>query len=166
MRATTLRIDSRLVHGQVIEAWLPALAVDSIVVVDEDSAGNQLARAAMRLATPPEVSLTILGLGEAGADLLGNEHRVLLLVPSIEAAVRLVDRLHPGTEDLLVNVGVVHHSPGRRPITPGIHLSRSDLDMLSSLTDRGFVVEVRGLPSHSPMAVADARARYEKSSDI
>ncbi|MFL5446580.1 MAG: PTS sugar transporter subunit IIB, partial [Myxococcales bacterium] len=45
-----VRVDNRLVHGQVLEAWVPALSVQAILVADDEVAGNALARAAMGLA--------------------------------------------------------------------------------------------------------------------
>ena len=42
-----VRIDNRLVHGQVLEAWVPALSAQGILVADDEVAANPLARAAM-----------------------------------------------------------------------------------------------------------------------
>lgn len=165
MSTATLRIDSRLVHGQVIEAWLPALNADSIIVVDEKTAANRLAQAAMRLAIPPDTSLAILGPEEAGAGILEDARRVLILVASVKAAVYLVDKLRPGPSNLLVNVGVMHDSPGRYPIATGLHLSEGEIEMLSGLSSRGLTVEIRGLPTHRALAVEDARARYLKATE-
>ncbi|TMA30360.1 MAG: PTS sugar transporter subunit IIB, partial [Deltaproteobacteria bacterium] len=44
-----VRVDNRLVHGQVLEAWLPALDAQGILVADDEAAGNMLARSAMAL---------------------------------------------------------------------------------------------------------------------
>ena len=42
-----VRVDNRLVHGQVLEAWLPALDAHGILVADDEAAGNVLAVAMM-----------------------------------------------------------------------------------------------------------------------
>ncbi len=54
-----VRIDSRLIHGQVVEAWLPALKVARVVVADDEAAESPLMRAAMGLAVPPGVEVDI-----------------------------------------------------------------------------------------------------------
>jgi PTS system mannose-specific IIB component len=36
------RVDNRLVHGQVLEAWVPALDVEAILVVDPELGGDRL----------------------------------------------------------------------------------------------------------------------------
>src|SRR5262249_57994578 len=60
-----LRVDNRLVHGQVLEAWLPALDAQGILVADDEAAGNVLARSAMALAIPPGISFEGLRLPAA-----------------------------------------------------------------------------------------------------
>src|SRR5207253_2194828 len=89
-----VRVDNRLVHGQVLEAWLPALGAHGILVADDEAAGNVLARSAMALAIPPKVSFQVLRV-DAAADLLrpGGTGvpgvRTLLLVRDVRDASAL-----------------------------------------------------------------------------
>ena len=55
-----LRVDNRLVHGQVLEAWVPRLGARRIVVVDDEAAANPLALAAVTLAVPGELAAEVL----------------------------------------------------------------------------------------------------------
>src|SRR5439155_1215011 len=64
-----VRVDNRLVHGQVLEAWLPALDATAILVADDEAAGNVLARSAMTLAIPPGVKFEVVRL-QAAAEML------------------------------------------------------------------------------------------------
>ena len=64
-----IRVDNRLVHGQVLEAWLPALDAHGVLVADDEAAGNVLARSAMALAIPPKVQFQVLRVS-AAAELL------------------------------------------------------------------------------------------------
>ena len=48
-----LRIDNRLVHGQILVAWVPFLHVRRVVVADDEAASTPLAMAAMSLCLPP-----------------------------------------------------------------------------------------------------------------
>ena len=56
------RIDNRLIHGQVVEAWLPHLHIERIVVADDEAAGDPLTSAAMQLAFSPQYLFTLLHL--------------------------------------------------------------------------------------------------------
>ena len=54
-----IRIDSRLIHGQVIETWLPHLKIQRIVVADDLAFSDPLVRTAMGLAVPSEVEVLL-----------------------------------------------------------------------------------------------------------
>ena len=91
-----VRVDNRLVHGQVLEAWLPALDAQGILVADDEAAGNMLARSAMALAIPPGVKFEVLRV-QAAADALkpGGKgpaaQRTLVLLRDVRDAEALHD---------------------------------------------------------------------------
>jgi len=55
-----VRVDNRLLHGQILEAWVPRLKVDRIVVADDEAAASPLAQAAMVLCLPPTLPVEVL----------------------------------------------------------------------------------------------------------
>ena len=57
---TLVRVDNRLIHGQVVEAWLPHLKVQRVVVADDEAASSPLIRAAMALAG---IEMALAGVG-------------------------------------------------------------------------------------------------------
>lgn len=164
MSIATVRVDSRLVHGQVVETWLPALEVSSVVVVDGEAAHSTLSQAAMRMALPPQIDLKVVADGDVDwAALAEGPGHVLVLVRSVQAAVEIDGALDLAAHHIPLNVGVVQHTPGRRPITAGIHLSGDEVDALDELAARGVEIEVRSLPNQPPLGAEDVRARYVKA---
>jgi mannose/fructose/N-acetylgalactosamine-specific phosphotransferase system component IIB len=67
MPITLYRIDDRLVHGQVVEAWVPHLKAGEIAVISDDLSRDLMRQAIMRFAAPEGVTLRILPLAEAPA---------------------------------------------------------------------------------------------------
>ena len=67
-----VRIDNRLVHGQVIETWLPHTRAQMIVVVNDELAGNMLRQEIMSLAIPDGVEIVFLPVGKVTAFLTGS----------------------------------------------------------------------------------------------
>src|SRR6266516_4057738 len=59
-----LRVDNRLLHGQILEAWVPRLKIGRIVVADDEAAASRLARAAMTLCLPPELAADVVPVGQ------------------------------------------------------------------------------------------------------
>jgi mannose/fructose/N-acetylgalactosamine-specific phosphotransferase system component IIB len=157
-----VRVDNRLVHGQVLEAWLPALEAQGILVADDEAAGNVLARSAMALAIPPRVKFEVLRLRDA-AELLRpsgrgpSSPRTLVLLRDVRDAAALRDA---GVEIPHLNLGNVHFGAGRKQVAPSIFLDANELDTLGRLTARGTHVEARAVPSEAPVALETLRARY------
>ncbi|HEY2028090.1 MAG TPA: PTS sugar transporter subunit IIB [Myxococcales bacterium] len=157
-----LRIDNRLVHGQVLEAWVPALEAQGILVADDEAAGNVLARSAMALAIPPRVKFEVLRLKDA-AELLRpsgkgpSSPRTLVLLRDVRDAAALRDA---GVEVPHLNLGNVHFAAGRKQVAPSIFLDASELETLGRLAARGTQVEARAVPSEAPVPLEALRARY------
>jgi len=158
-----VRVDNRLVHGQVLEAWLPALDAHAILVSDDEAAGNTLARSAMSLAIPPGVSFQVLR-ATAAAELLrpglkGLAARTVLLLRDVRDAVTLRGF---GVPLPTLNLGNVHFRTGRRQVSPSIFLDREELAALEGLERAGTHVEARAVPSEAPLALKDLQRRFDR----
>jgi PTS system mannose-specific IIB component len=157
-----VRVDNRLLHGQILETWIPRLGIDEVVVADDEAASSDLAQAAMCLCVPPDLPIRVVGVaGVPWAELARGTHKVLVLlrdVAALAAAVRggLTPDLAPR-----VNLGNVHFGPGRRPVTPSVFLAGPELDTLRALARTGFQLEARAIPSEAPTGLADIERRYE-----
>ena len=44
---TLVRVDNRLLHGQILEAWVPRLEIEKVTVADDAAAASPLALAAL-----------------------------------------------------------------------------------------------------------------------
>ncbi|HYR20560.1 MAG TPA: PTS sugar transporter subunit IIB [Myxococcales bacterium] len=157
-----IRVDNRLVHGQVLEAWLPALDAHGVLVADDEAAGNVLARSAMALAIPPKVQFQVLKVS-AAADLLrpGGKGvpgvRTLLLVRDVRDAIALGES---GVPIPRLNLGNVHFANGRRQVAPSVYLDAGEMDALSRLSSLGTEVEARAVPNEHPIALSSLKARF------
>jgi len=155
-----VRVDNRLIHGQVVEAWLPHLKVARVVVADDEAAHSPLIRAAMGLAVQPQVEVEIRPLQEVDfAAVSGDGVRTLLLLRNIQDVVVAGGR---GLRVQTLNLGNVHFEAGRRQVSPSVFLSRADLDRLKMLAAAGAEVEARAVPSDRPVTLADISERFGK----
>lgn len=156
-----VRVDNRLLHGQVLETWLPILPARSVVVADDDAARSPLARAAMTLALPPEVPAAVLPLAEVRwADLAASPERVLVLVREVADLEKAAAAGLTPERARTLNVGNVHYASGRRPITPSVYLSGDEVEALRRLAGRGFAVEARAVPGEPPLGLPEIERRW------
>jgi N-acetylgalactosamine PTS system EIIB component len=159
-----LRVDNRLVHGQILEAWLPRLAAARVLVADDQAAASELARSAMTLPLPDDLPAEVRRVEEVdwAAVAAAPEPTLVLFreIADLRRATRsgLTARLAPR-----VNLGNVHHAPGRRPVTASVFLREEELRDLRDLAAEGFAVEARAVPSDSPTDVEEMGRRLQRA---
>jgi mannose/fructose/N-acetylgalactosamine-specific phosphotransferase system component IIB len=145
---TLSRVDSRLIHGQVIEAWLPYLRVERVVVADDVAAHDELARAAYEMAVPPEVEVVLAAVDKLDFLALAQDSvRTLVLFRDVRSAVFARER---GLPDGTLNLGNVHSGPGRVAVSRSVFLDDADKLALQHLADGGMSVQVQAVPGESP----------------
>lgn len=139
------RVDSRLIHGQVIEAWLPHLRVARVVVADDEAARDPMAKFAYGMAVPPDVEVVLGSVDKLDFSSLARD-RVATLVLFRDVKSAVAARAH-GLPDGTLNLGNVHSGPGRAPVSRSVFLDESDKQALESLERGGMHVSVQAVPS-------------------
>ncbi|MDP3544048.1 MAG: PTS sugar transporter subunit IIB [Elusimicrobiota bacterium] len=146
MGIALLRVDDRLIHGQVVEGWVPFLKVDLVVVVSDAAAADEIQTALMKMALPPSVGLLVLPVGEAAASLRSPQlarRSSLVLVPGPAEALALVEK---GVAVDRINVGGLHYTVGKVQLGRALFLDEKDRLALRALAAKGVRLEGRALP--------------------
>ena len=145
------RVDSRLVHGQVIEAWLPHTKAERILVVDDAAANDSIARAAMGLALPDNVKLEVERVGEVDFAALSQDPvRTLVLFRDVASLLAARAR---GFFPASVNLGNVHAGPGRSAVSRSVFLSPDEVALLQEIKRAGAVVAAQAIHQDAPVSV-------------
>jgi len=155
MPVVLYRIDERLIHGQVVMGWGPELRPEHYVVADDELAASEWEQDLYRLGLPEAATAEFLSVADAEAriEALESDSRVtIVLTRTISAMAGLAaGGALRGRE---VNVGGVHHAPGRTERLPYVFLSTEDEVSLKSLEDSGVVVSARDLPGSRVVGLA------------
>jgi mannose/fructose/N-acetylgalactosamine-specific phosphotransferase system component IIB len=157
---TLVRVDNRLIHGQVVEAWLPHLKVARVVVADDEAANSVLIRAAMGLAVQSSVEVQIETLNAVNYGALSLDAKKTLLI--VREVSGLLDARKRGLTLPHVNLGNVHFATGRRQVSPSVFLSPDELNQLKILAEQGVEVEARGVPMDRAIGLDELSERFEK----
>jgi mannose/fructose/N-acetylgalactosamine-specific phosphotransferase system component IIB len=163
MTIVLARVDNRLLHGQILAAWVPTLDADSILILDDEAFGNILARSAMELAVPPDVQFEVSPVSQATAalDRLKGAQRTVVLLRDVADASRALDA---GLSLTRLNIGNVHFATGRAAVSQAVHLSPSEIAVLQAIEGRGVTVELKTLPRDTPVPLAELKHRVEAGS--
>jgi PTS system mannose-specific IIB component len=156
-----VRVDNRLIHGQVVEAWLPYLKVSRVVVADDEAASSPLIRAAMALAVQSAIEVQILPLAQVDFAALSRDTvRTLVLLRDV-AAVPFAKAHGLALEHL--NLGNVHFGTGRRQVSPSVFLAEAELQALQGLAREGVKVDAQAVPAEKPVELLDLTERWAKA---
>ncbi len=139
-----LRIDDRLIHGQVVVGWAPVLGIQRLVVVNDEVAANPMRRTLMEIAVPGHLKVSFHKVMEAAqaCGKPGGEKALLLFSrPADVWAFR-----EAGGPVERVNIGGLHFSEGRRQVGPIVCVPEEDVAVFRRMKSAGIELEVRAVP--------------------
>jgi PTS system mannose-specific IIB component/fructoselysine and glucoselysine-specific PTS system IIB component len=148
------RIDDRLIHGQVVVGWGQTLGIDFIVLVDDEVAASEWEQDLYRMAVPPEIEVVFAGTDAAGGRLsewTARPDRGMLLTGDIATMARLFAA--DGGAVHRINVGGLHHRPGRVQRLPYVFLTDDEAAQLRDLAAAGADVTAQDVPTTAPVSV-------------
>jgi PTS system mannose-specific IIB component/fructoselysine and glucoselysine-specific PTS system IIB component len=148
------RVDDRLVHGQVVIGWGRPLGVEFIALVDEGVSASPWEQDLYRMAVPPEIEIRFATVAEASGQLSAweaSDRRGLLLTGDVDTMAAL-HRADPAVVHR-INLGGIHHRPGRRERLPYLYLTDEELRSLVALEAAGADITAQDLPTTAPVAL-------------
>jgi mannose/fructose/N-acetylgalactosamine-specific phosphotransferase system component IIB len=152
MPIVLLRVDERLIHGQVVVGWGEHIHMDRIAVVDDEISASPWEQELYCLGVPPSVDAQFATVDEARQQLprwREDPHRMTVLLRDCQTLERLADG---GTlKGMEVNLGGLHFAPGRERVLPYLFLSKADRESLKHVAEEGASVTARDLPASRPV---------------
>jgi PTS system mannose-specific IIB component/fructoselysine and glucoselysine-specific PTS system IIB component len=142
-----VRVDDRLIHGQVVVGWGHALGAKQLVLVDDEVSTNQWERDIHRVGVPPDMAIEFLSVEQAAQRVPqweASSSRTIVVLGEIAAAVRLCE-LAPQIKR--VNLGGIHQAPGRRQRLPYVFMTDNEAGALASLVARGVEITAQDVPT-------------------
>lgn len=144
-----LRIDDRLLHGQVAFAWTKSLGVDAIVVANDEVVEDQLIKMSIKMAAPPEVKLAIRSIDNT-VKLLEHpktqDMSIFVVVKNSKDALRLAEKTKLIQS---INIGGIKKEEGKQMLTRAVFVNDEDIQRFNKLTEMGIEVEIRQVPTES-----------------
>ncbi|MCI1987304.1 MAG: PTS sugar transporter subunit IIB [Lactobacillus sp.] len=162
MDITLCRVDSRLIHGQVVTKWVNQANANRIIVVSEELEQDEFMRSVYLMAAPPAVKVDCWGVPSLVAQKKAgglDDGRILLILPDLKTLKSLVDSgLYTGE----VQIGGLGGGPSRKVVFQNITLDDADVDILRGLEEKGMKIYFQTIPEDSPQALDKIIDKYEK----
>ncbi len=144
------RVDNRLVHGQIIEAWLPYTHAKHLVIANDSLTADHLRQQIIGLAIPTGVQIYFLKILELPSFLQKFAHEKILVI--LENCSDLEHALKQNMPTPRINIGNLHFAEGKKQLLPHVALNQQELEILKEISKK-FIVDFRALPTEKPRGI-------------
>ena len=156
-----VRVDDRLVHGQVVTQWVSHSKVNRIYIVDDASANDEFMKKMLMSLAPAGTSVRVVTVQSA----IENMYRVIeddkisamILVKTPEPILKMVQG---GVKLEYVTLGGMGAGPGRRKISKNISLTEEEKKMIEDIEALGVEVVCHTVPYESAIPVQEALKKF------
>lgn len=142
-----VRIDERLIHGQVAGIWSTSLDTQRIIVINDEAANDPLQKSSLRMAAPASMRLSVLQVEKAAENInagkYGNQ-RIFLLFKNPKDVLRF---LEAGGVLPNLNVGNMSYKEGAREVTKSIQVLPEEEKIFEAIADKGIVITAQLVPN-------------------
>ncbi len=156
-----IRIDSRLIHGQVITKWVKVAHANRIIIVDDALANDEFMSDVYTMAAPKGVSVEILSIEKALEEWEKNklgDGTILLLFKDVATCYELFKRGFPMEQ---VQIGGLASAPGRVTVLRAVSFDKQDVEQLKEMEEKGVKVVLHIIPEESKVEFKEAIKKFK-----
>lgn len=155
---TLIRVDDRLLHGQIVCAWVPFVRANALIVASDEAAGDSIVREIMASCGYKGLSVAVESIEDvvrhisSGGD---GDSRTILVVGELKDAMRIYEA---GMKFETLNIGNIHHGEnGGRMLSPSVIINSEDEAIIERFEKMGVRIDIRDVPTG--VAVVYSRGR-------
>lgn len=159
-----LRVDDRLIHGQVAFSWVAATRVNTIVVANDRYATNPMLKMTLSVGKPAGIKMEVIQLSQA-LDYLHDPNKklekVMMIAENIEDACILCE----GAECIQdVCLGGVRDAAGKKLVHSQVFLSSSETELIEKMLNLGKHVFAQDVPANKAVEGSDLIKKFKGDS--
>lgn len=159
---TQIRVDDRLIHGQVAVVWTKELNAPLLVVANDEAAKNEVMQMTLKMAVPNGMKLLIRSVDDAiniFNDPRGADKRIFVIVNSVSDANKIAQNVENIETVNVANAGRFDKSDPstKKMIFPSVQLNPNELAAAKELAKLNRVnIYNQVLPSNPQLSLKDA----------
>lgn len=151
MSLVLLRIDDRLIHGQIVTTWMKEVKSNVIIIANNALSKDEFTKKMITLAAPPHTKVIVNDLKQTVEEMQNGKYdnyRVLILVKTVEDVVVLYEN---GLEFNELNVGGMGAKANTKVIYRNISATDRQMQLLEDLKKKNVKIEFKIVPSEKGM---------------
>lgn len=152
-----VRVDYRMVHGQIVAKWIKFRPVDRLILADDSLVDDPFMGDIYRMAVPDREA-DIVKLGDVQTAIDRKNDTVLLIFKDVASAYTVYKN---GLQLPELNVGAVQNSAQRKAVVQGVALSVEEYEKLSEMKAEGVNVFLQPIPENDPVSLGSIEKKLK-----
>lgn len=146
------RVDDRLIHGQVMTAWLQYTGGNHIIIVDDSTASDEFTKEIMAMAVPEGIGLDVFSKTEAvdGINKLDESKKIIILTKTPEVFLYLIES---GVEIKKIIIGGMGSNKHRKKLYKNISTTEDEKEDIKKLVAKGIDVQIQVVPDEKAVGL-------------
>lgn len=161
MAIELVRIDDRLIHGQVASTWINDFNIEQVLIIDDKMAGDEIQKRVMSMTAPVNIKVQFFAVDQFSEIIANNpiKRRTMLLYASPEAVLR---NLQAGLKIEGLNVGNMRFREGRTQIAYSVSLTEQEKESFHKIIGMGVEVYWQMVPREKKVPMQELLDAAEK----
>ena len=155
-----VRVDDRLIHGQVAIGWTRSRGINTILAIDDPTAKNKMQCQLMKMATPPGVTPYFLTNDEAAEKILNDTYKNKKVMILVKGPAELAALIEKGIEMKEPKIGNQRSGENKLQLASQMFATREELEIWKGIAQKGIKLYAQGVPGGAYVDVNDALKKY------
>ncbi len=152
-----VRVDYRMVHGQIVAKWIKFRPVDRLILADNLLIDDDFMADIYRMAVPDR-PVDIVKIDDVQKALDSTDDSVMLIFRDVENAYKAIKN---GLTLPELNVGAVQNNKDRKSVLQGVSLSNEEYKMLTEIQNSGINVYFQPIPENDPVVLKSIEKKFK-----
>ncbi len=151
-----IRVDERLVHGQILVKWIKEKDANKVIVVDNELREDPVMGNFLKMTLPQNVELEIYDAEEAinlgNASEKNKKDKVIILLKNLQFVKFIYEH---GIRIDSINIGRLPSKPGKRKVHPNVFVSEEDIEIINYFREKNIPIIIQMVPDSLPVSIFD-----------
>ena len=156
-----VRLDFRLIHGQVIAKWFGQIMGNEIVIIDDDLSQNSFMASIYEMSAPVDSKVHVYSVEDAVKKVEDGTFasgKVLVLFKNVDQVFKAVEK---GFKIDELQIGGLGSAPGRINVYGPITLDDHDASLLKRIADQGTNIYLQQVPEEAKMTFSKVLEKFD-----
>jgi len=151
-----VRIDSRLIHGQVVTKWVKQTGANEIIIIDDGLAKDDFMLSIYKMAAPSDTPVNVRSVEDITNDWENGSlegKKIFVLFKDVDTAYRTYKNEFPLTK---IQIGGLGSGPGKKKVYGPIYFDEKDITMLTEMDQNNIDISLQQVPEEASLSLERA----------